>query len=285
MDPILEAKVTLLVLLAAFVHACWNALVKSGREPLLAVAGVSAVAMVISAGLIPWLPVPARASWPYLAGGVVTHNGFKIFLVLAYRGGDLSRVYPLARGSAPLLVALFSGLAVGEFLGAWGYVGVAVVSLGLASLTFEGGVQGRAGRTAVVFAFFTGVFIGAYTLIDGMGVRLSGHSLAYGAWLFALDGVPMVLLAWALRRHALRDFLRQGALTSLAAGSLSLFGYFVIIWALNQRAMAPIAALRETGVIFAALIGRVVLKEPFGQRRVVAAVLVCAGVVLLHLGG
>ena len=125
----LETRITLLVLLAAFVHACWNALVKSGRDPLLMIATVSAVSCAISAALLPFVAAPARAAWPYIAAGVLTHSGFKVFLILAYRAGDLSRVYPLARGSAPLVVAAFSGLVAGEVLGRWELAGVALICL------------------------------------------------------------------------------------------------------------------------------------------------------------
>jgi drug/metabolite transporter (DMT)-like permease len=279
----LEARITLLVLLAAFLHACWNALVKAGREPLLTIATVSGVTMCISAALIPFVAAPPRAAWPYLALGVLTHNGFKIFLILAYRAGDLSRVYPLARGSAPLVVAAFAGLAAGEVLSAGELGGVALVSVGLASLAFEPRQAARADWVAVAYALATGIFIGAYTLIDGVGVRASGSFLGYSAWLFCFDGMPMVAMALWFRGRQVRAFFRRGVAPALVAGSLSLLAYFVVLWALQQGAMAPIAALRETGVIFAALIGRVVLKEPFGWRRVLAAGLVALGVGVLHL--
>ncbi len=281
----LDVQITVLVLFAAFLHASWNALVKAGGDPLLTIATVSAASMVLSGLLVPFTAAPAPPSWPYLALGVLTHNGFKIFLILAYRAGDLSQVYPLARGTAPLIVALFSGLAAGEYLRGPEYLGVALVSAGLASLTLETTRAGRMDAMAVGYALLTGVFIGAYTLIDGLGVRQSGSHLGYSARLFFLDGMPMLALALVLRGRALRRMVRVESLPALVAGSLSLFAYYVVLWALNLGTMAPIAALRETGVIFAALIGRVVLKEPFGARRVVAACLVAGGIALLHLGG
>lgn len=280
----LELRITLLVLLAALIHACWNALVKSGRDPLLSIVTVSGTSSLLSAMIIPFTGFPAPAAWPYIALGVLTHNGFKIFLILAYRAGDLSRVYPLARGSAPLVVAAFSGLVAGEVLSRGEVAGVALVSLGLVSLTFEPQRAGRADLLAVGYAFATGVFIGAYTLIDGLGVRASGTHLGYSAWLFFIDGMPMVTLGLLLRRGHVRAFLRRDFGPALVAGCLSLSGYFVVLWALSLGTMAPIAALRETGVIFAALIGRIVLKEAFGWRRVLAAALVTAGIAVLHLG-
>jgi len=292
----MELNLSLLVLFAAFLHACWNALVKSGEDPLLTVATVSAVASFLSALLTLFFPAPPLAAWPWLAAGVVAHNGFKIFLVLAYRTGDLSRVYPLARGSAPLVVAAFAGLVAGERLSLSSLGGVALVSGGLVSLAFErtpaatppsGEVPLHEGHPfrPLMFALLTGIFIGAYTLIDGMGVRLSESALGYSAWLFMFDGVPMVTLALLLRRGAWVRFLRRGVLPSIGAGVLSLFAYYAVLWALSRGAMAPIAALRETGVLFAVLIGWLVLREPLGIRRLGAALLVSAGVALLHVGG
>jgi len=281
----LDARITLLVLLAALVHATWNALVKAGRDPLLLIATVSGVSCLLSAMLLPFVPAPARAAWPYIAAGVLAHNGFKIFLILAYRAGDLSKVYPLARGSAPLVVAAFAGVVAGEVLSGAELAGVALISAGLASLTLEPRRAGRADALAVGFALATGLFIGAYTLVDGVGVRLSDSFLGYTAWLFFFDGIPMMVLAVTLRGRQLPRFFRGEGRTAVVAGCLSLFGYFIVVWALQQGAMAPVAALRETGVIFAAVIGRVALKEPFGWRRILAAALVAAGVAVLNLGG
>ena len=279
----LDWQVSLLVLLAAFLHAAWNALVKSGRDRILTVGTVSAVGMGVSLVALPFFPAPARESWPYLALGVLTHGGFKAFLLLAYGKGELSRVYPMARGVAPLLVALFSGVAAGEVLHGREWVGVALICAGLAVLALENGLPGRGERAALVYSVLTGVFIAAYTLVDGVGIRRSGSPFGYTAWLFFLDGLPMITGALVLRWRSLRMFLASGALPALSAGSLSLAAYVVVLWALNRGAMAPIAALRETGVIFAALIGTFVLGERLGRRRVLAAAIVAVGVATLSL--
>lgn len=279
----LEARITLLVLLAAFVHAVWNALVKAGSDPLLTIATVSGVTACISAALLGFVPMPPRAAWPYIAAGVLAHNGYKIFLILAYRQGDLSKVYPLARGSAPLVVAAFAGVVAGEVLSTPELAGVCLISVGLASLTLEPR-RGRSDVVAVIFALATGLFIGAYTLVDGVGVRTAGTFMGYASWLFFFDGMPMVTLAVLLRYRTLPRFFRHEGPTAVVAGCLSMAGYFIVVWALQQGAMAPVAALRETGVIFAALIGRAVLKEPFGPRRIVAAAVVALGVGVLNLG-
>lgn len=281
----IDTQIILLVLLAALLHACWNALVKTGQDPVLTVALVSGVAMTICAVILPFVEVPPRAAWPYLALGVVTHNGFKIFLLLSYRGGDLSRAYPLARGSAPLVVALFSGAVAGEWLTLHEWASVALICAGLFALAFEQGLpRGNQGRT-VLYALLCGTFIGAYTLIDGVGVRIGGDAISYTAWLFFLDGIPMLAGGLWLRRRILRSQLTSRMVPGLLAGSLSLLAYFVVVWALRHGTMAPIAALRETGVLFAALIGRLVLKEQFGRWRMAAALAVTTGVIWLNFGG
>jgi len=188
-------------------------------------------------------------------------------------------VYPLARGSAPLLVALASG----ESLGAGQTGGVALISLGIFSLTFEKGLPRRQHLPPILYALLTAAFIAAYTVFDGRGVRLAGSTLAYVPWLFLIDGTLFSGAALFLRRKALAAYVGPRLLTPLAAGAISLLGYFIVIWALSRGAMAPVAALRETGVIFAALIGTFVLKEPFGLRRVLAAACVTAGIVLMSL--
>lgn len=290
----LETRITVLVLLAALLHACWNALVKGGRDPLLTVCIVSGVATTVCAILLPFVQAPPPAAWPYLALGVLTHNGFKIFLILSYQRGDLSRAYPLARGSAPLVVALFSGVVAGEWLSAGEWGGVLMISAGLFAIAFERGLpwgdRGNQGnqRRFLVYALLTGTFIGAYTLIDGVGVRISGRALDYSVWLFLIDGIPMFAGGLWLRRLSLRHTLNRRMIPGVLAGSLSLLAYFVVIWALRQDtvvSMAPIAALRETGVLFAAVLGRVVLKEPFGPWRLVAAGAVTAGVMVLNFSG
>lgn len=299
-----EAWVTLLVLAGALLHACWNALVKTNQDRLLTLATVSGVGLIVGLSLAPFLPVPLPSVWPYLAVGVFFHTGFKGFLLLAYRTGDLSRVYPLARGSAPLLVAFVSGMVVQEWLSFMEMIGVALVSLGLASLALEKGLPRRGELGTLVFSLLTGVFIAGYTLVDGMGVRLStGHIpvdggtkggdptdsvaviLGYTIWIFIFDALPLIALTLWLRRGRgrLRAYYTASAIPSIAAGSFSLLAYFLVIWALSLGAMAPIAALRETGVIFAALLGTLVLKEPFGRVRLMAACLVAGGVALLGL--
>jgi drug/metabolite transporter (DMT)-like permease len=272
-------EIIALVLFSAFLHAVWNAQVKTHADRTLTLGLVSVLAVCVSATLIPFTPAPAPDVWPWLLAGVACHLGFKCFLLAAYRTGDFSQVYPLARGSAPLIVAIASGesLRTGQL---WG---VALISLGIFSLTVDKGLTRAAHMRPVVYALMTGLFIAAYTVLDGRGVRLMGSALGFASWLFLIDGALFASGALYLRRHSLAKLWGPRLIVPLLAGIISLLGYFIIIWAVSRDAMAPVAALRETGVIFAALIGTLVLKEPFGRRRLIAASCVVAGIAAMSL--
>lgn len=272
---------TLLVLFAAFLHAVWNALVKSNTDRVLTLGLLSSLSIVVGLSLSGFVPPPPPGARGYLALGVAMHLLFKVCLLQSYRAGDLSHVYPLARGSAPLIVALLAGLA-GERMHTGELWGISAISLGILLLTFERGLPTRQQRAPVVFALLTGLAIAAYTVVDGLGVRAYGHALGYTVWLFLCDGTvffaAVVLLRWRQLRHA----SPVGLLVPIGAGFISMSGYAIVVWALSQGTMAAVAALRETGVIFAAVIGTTVLKEPLGQRRVLAAACVAAGVALIQ---
>jgi drug/metabolite transporter (DMT)-like permease len=245
---------------------------------LLDLTGVALCALAV-----PLLPSPAPASWVFIALSTLIHTGYKLLLIQSYRsGGDLSQVYPLARGSAPLLVAGFAALVVGERLGPLRLAGVLVVCLGLVLLVGVTGPQLAANRQAIGFALATGVSIAAYTIADGLGVRRSGAALGYIAWLFLVEGLPLPLYAASWGRRRLRAALRANLARGLVSGVLSLAAYGLVIWAQTRGALAVVAALRETSVVIAALIGSVVFGERFGYRRTVAAAVVTAGIVLLN---
>jgi drug/metabolite transporter (DMT)-like permease len=274
-----HAQVILLVLLSALLHATWNALVKVHADRTLMLGLVSLLAALMSLALLPFAPMPPPAVWRWLLAAVGCHLLFKTFLLAAYGSGDFSHVYPLARGSAPLMVAAVSGdvLRAGQ---GWG---VGLISLGVFILALDRSLLRHKQVRPVLYALLTGVFICGYTVLDGRGVRLMGSSIGYAAWLFLIDGTLFAAGALILRRHAIRATLGPKLMRPLAAGTVSLLGYFIIIWAVRQNAMAPVAALRETGVLFAAVIGAFVLKEAFGPRRILAAALVVAGIAVVSL--
>jgi drug/metabolite transporter (DMT)-like permease len=226
---------------------------------------------------------PARASWPYLVGSVVLHVAYNLLLMRSYRLGEFSQVYPIARGTSPWLVALAAAVFAGEHLSPLRWLGVLVISAGLASLVFAGGVPTRAARPAIAAAVLTGVAIAAYTTLDGLGVRSADTVAGYTGWLFLLQGPVLPLAAVAVRRGRLWPQVRPHLPAGLAAGLLSLAAYALVLWAQTRGALAPIAALRESSVIVGAVIGTVVFGERFGRWRIAATVLVAAGVILVSL--
>lgn len=282
--PAIDPGVAALVLAAALLHATWNALLKSDADRLVAFGLIALAGGVFGLGMLPFVPPPGPAAWPYLIASVIVHHVYYFCLLQAYRHGDLSLVYPIARGLGPFLVALSSGLLIGESLSAGELAGVALISLGLGSLALSNGwPQGRDWHP-VTFAVATGVTIAAYTYLDGLGGRAAIEVLSYVAWLNVLEAPWMPLLAVVLRRRALLPYLRQHWWRGTLGGFIAAAAYAISIWAFTLGAIAHVAALRETSVIFAALIGTLFLREAFGPRRIVAAAVVAAGVVLLTLG-
>jgi drug/metabolite transporter (DMT)-like permease len=274
-----------LVLLAALAHATWNALLKASGDRFLTFTVVAGTGTVIGGLLALLVDVPNSAAWPYLAVSMVIHNGYYVFLILAYRAGDLSRVYPLARGAAPLLVAVLAGLTAGEVLGTGAWAGIGLVSVGIISLCFTGGGLAGQDLKPVLFALGTALFIAAYTVVDGLGIRLAGAPMGYIAWLNLLEGIPFMTAVVIFRRRELVPFIRAHWVSGVLGGVLGMVAFGLVLYALSLGAMAYVAALRETSVLFAVLIGTIALREPFGRARIVAAAVIVAGIVTMHLAG
>jgi drug/metabolite transporter (DMT)-like permease len=273
--------VTVAVLVAAVLHASWNALLKGVEDRLATVVLLDLTGLVVAAVAVPLVPAPAPASRGLLLVSVVLHLGYELLLLVAYRGGDLSQVYPVARGTAPLLVAVYAGLVLGEHLAPVQLIGLGGVCAGLLVLAEAG--RGAPWRVAVGPALATGVCIAAYTVADGLGVRRAGAVAGYVAWLFLLHGLPIPLYALAARRRDLAPRLRRHLAPGVAAGLASVAAYGLVLWAQRRGALAVVAALRETSVLVAALIGTWVFGERFGRRRVLAAAVLAAGIVALNI--
>jgi drug/metabolite transporter (DMT)-like permease len=271
------------VLLAALLHATWNALAHAIPDRLIGFTLIGTTYLVAGGIMAAVAPQPAAGAWVYLLVSAVLHVFYNLLLMRSFMLGDFGQVYPLARGTAVAVVAVLATVAVGEAMPAVRLAGVVLVCLGLTALVVPAGRPGRAELPAVVAALGTGVMIASYTTVDGVGVRGSGSVLGYTGWLFLLQGAALPVLAYARRGRGLARQARPYLLAGLAGGVLSLAAYGLVLWAQTRAPLAPVAALRETSSLMGAIIGAVVFKESFGRRRVVAAVAVTIGVVLTNV--
>ena len=279
----LTLGVTLAVLGAGLLHAGWNALLKSagGGDPLLDTATVVAGSTICSLVALPFVPLPITASWPFGLASVVIHFFYFLTLAQAYRTGDLSFAYPLMRGTAPLLVTLLGIGFLRELPTAQVTLGILLISAGIVGIAFA--QRHHHPRAAVYWALGNATIIAVYTLVDGAGARSSGNALSYVVWLSFLEGV--VFLVWIRARRGADAVTYIGAQwrRGLLGGFCSVAAYAIVLWAMTRAPVAAVAALRETSVLFAAIIGTLLLKEGFGVARLVGAASVVAGVAALKL--
>jgi drug/metabolite transporter (DMT)-like permease len=274
----LTLPVTLAVLGAALLHASWNTLVKSSEDKQLDTFAIAAGSGLIALVLLPFLPLPAAASWPWLAGSALVHILYFVFLAGAYRYGELSYVYPVMRGGGPMIVAASGAAAFGEILRGTEWLGVLLVCGGI--LAFA---SGQHDRRATLYALANALVIGAYTLIDGAGARASGAAVSYTLWFFVVNGFVITLMGAAVRRGEVLRYFRRHWLRAAIGGACSVGSYAIALWAMTRAPVALVAVLRETSVIFAAVLAAVVLKEKLTRRRLAATGAVLAGLVVLRL--
>jgi len=275
--------VTLAVLGAGMLHAGWNALLKSagGGDPLLDTATVVAGSTACSLLALPFVPLPDAGAWPFIAASTFIHVGYYLTLAQAYRTGDLSFAYPLMRGTAPLIVTVLGAVFLRELPQTHVIVGILLISIGIISIAFARRTQHP--PAAAYWAFANAAIIAVYTLVDGTGARASGNALSYVLWLTFIEGI--VFLTWT-RRHRGKPafgYLRKQWRRGLVGGFCSVAAYAIVLWAMTRAPVAAVAALRETSVIFAALIGALWLKEGFGLARLAGAATVVIGVATLKL--
>jgi drug/metabolite transporter (DMT)-like permease len=257
--------------------------VKLGLDPfttmaLIMIAGVPAALL-----LLPFVGALPEVAWPWLIASVIFHFGYFISLTEAYRTGDMGQVYPIARGSAPLMTATVSTFYVGEAVALLAWIGIVVLVAGVFLLSFRGGRDLKIDRRAVGFALFTAVAICLYSIVDGVGARAAGNPLGYTAWLFLIDGLMMIPFALWRRGKAIVPAMVGHWKGGLFGGILSMMSYGIAIWAMTVAPIAIVAALRETSVLFAAAFSIVLLKEPLRPPRIVAALMIVCGLVLIRL--
>lgn len=270
-----------MVLGAALLHAVWNTLVKVNADRLVMMAMMMSGQAIIAVSVLPFVAFPTPAAWPYIWASTALHSGYYLFLIMAYRYGDLSHVYPIARGSSPLIVAFVTVVFVGEILSRQATWSVALIALGIMSLTLTRGASGLREPRAILFALGTGVFIASYTIVDGLGARLAYSAHSYTFWLNAIDSIPLVLVAAYLRRGEIRPQVQKTWKIGMFAGVVSLIAYWIVIWAMTQAPMAMVSAVRETSMIFAVLFGVFFLKERLNLARLASTAVTLAGAVML----
>ena len=279
----MSAQITALVLLAALMHASWNALLKASPNSSLSTALLVGTGSVLSAPLIFFVPAPASESWPYLVASWGVHQIYFALVGMAYRKGDLSYTYPLMRGLPPMLVACAGVFVLEDRVSPWLWAGVFTLSVGVLWIGGFGRMLRNAHGRSTGFAVTIALLIAAYTLIDGIGARAAGNAASYGFWLFFTVALPYVPIVVARHPGEILQQLRPHAARAITGAVLSIGAYLIVLWAMTQAPLAAVAALRETSVIFAAIIGAMLLKEPFGAERVAGACIVVLGVALLKL--
>ena len=267
-----------LVLLAALLHASWNAMAKSGGTPEYSIASYQLFGALICVPLLFFVPIPLVESWPMILLSVLLHNFYYYTLAKSYRAGDLSQMYPLFRGLAPVLVAIGAAIFAGEWLSPGSMLGIGLISFGLISITLLGGQFGKISPIALRWGLATSFLIAAYTVTDGLGVRAAGNSASYILWLFALEPYPICIFLLATNRSPWFNYMavKKGKIVIGAVASST--AYALVIFAMGLGSMAMVSSLRETSVIFAALIGTLIFRESFGRQRIIAAVLVACGI-------
>lgn len=273
----------LVVLVAAVLHAGWNAIIKAGAEKFADTVLITFGAAFIAGLTLPWIPPPAPLSWPYLGVSVLIHFAYFSCVALVYRSGDLSYAYPIMRGLAPMLTALVASFLVDEPLSIGEKIGILLLCSGILALTSENWWSGKVGLAPTAIGLTNAVVISMYTLVDGIGIRLAGNAGSYVSWLFFLNAFPFMALALFRQRQLFTKQIKARWPTGLAGGLCTFGSYGLVLWAMTYAPIALVAALRETSVIFGTVIAAVLLKERLGPSRYIAAGLVTAGAVAMKV--
>lgn len=281
----MTTTVFLAVIFAAVLHSTWNAILKHGTDKHLGMAAVVIGHLPFGIAVAIFSPIPAPASWGYVVTGICLHMGYQMFLIWSYRIGDLTQVYPIARGSAPLIVAAVSVTLLGVALPFTGIAGVMLIGAGLISLSLVRQNGGVRNPRAAQFAFVTGCFIAAYSINDGLGARAAGTALGYYAWesignAIVFGGTMAVLRPGLLRSLAVHA---DGRRALVIGGGASYLAYSIVTWAFTQAPIALVTALRETSIVFALAIGVVFLKERLDVGKAVATFMAVAGAIAIRL--
>jgi drug/metabolite transporter (DMT)-like permease len=276
-------EVMLIVLLAALMHAAWNALIKSGDNKLLDTVILVTGAGVVSAAILPLLPAPAEASRPFLVVSVAIHCLYFYLVAVTYRSGDLSFAYPIMRGSAPLMTSVLAAAVVGEPIGSGGWLGILLLCGGILWLAQDGLKSAHDQKSALFFGLLNAVVIVGYTIVDGLGARASQNAWSYVLWMFFLNMFPLLAIGFMSDAREILSTPVRRWLKGAVGGMCSVCAYGLALWAMTQAPIALVAALRETSVLFGTALGALMLRERFGYARWFAATLITAGAFALKI--
>lgn len=270
------------VILAALLHAVWNSIVKGGEDKALNMTGVVLGHLPISFFFLFFVPQPMPESWPYIISGLVFHAGYQLLLLQSYRLGDLTQVYPVARGTAPLLVVMVSVLFLGVSLRPIDQLSIVIIGAGILSLGLIRHQNGLRNSHAAWFAFFTGCFIAAYSLNDGTGARLAGTAIGFYCWLAIGNAIIWLIIMGLTNPEVLKALPRKGKQVFFVGGSASFIAYTLVIWSFTQAPIALVTALREISIVFALLIGAFFLGEKLNIAKVFSAMMILLGAMLMR---
>jgi len=279
----LDITVFLAVLGAAALHALWNAFVKGAVDKHVSMAAVVLGHAPIAAAVLFFVPAPDPASWPYLLAGAALHTAYQLFLLASYRVGDLTQVYPIARGTAPMLVAGISVLVLGVELAPGEILAVITIGVGIMSLSVVRQSDGLRNPRAAQLAFATGCLIAGYSLIDGLGARQAGTALGFYGWLALVNAILFSGIIAVTRPGVLTRLVREGRRALVLGGTASFAAYALVIWAFTQAPIALVTALRETSIVFALLIGVFFLKERLDLPKLVSVAVTMLGAIILRV--
>lgn len=278
----MTTAILLAVLGGALLHASWNALIKWEPDKLAASAAVAAGAGLVALPVMALSPLPLAPSWPMIGISAVIHVFYFALVGYALRHADLGVVYPLTRGSAPAFTAILAALWLGENLALNGWLAVGAIAAGVVTLSADALLRGGLTPRTAVLAFTNAAVVVAYTLIDGVGARLSGNAVSYVSWMMAATGALIALIVWIFYREEARAKELGFWIRGLVGGALGITSFGIALWAMTKAPIGLVAALRETSVLFAAILGALIFDERFGPKRWAALILIVVGIGLLR---